>query len=128
MDIWLGPDLYEVVVHCGVPVVFAMPDAGTSARELYVSPFQDFEIAHTVLVLELSIQDVAPDQEFVMWVSSEAGPSLYAVLIDDSERSPTLELRVEIGRKAEGVICVEPAMICVAAIVPWSFGNAQARG
>lgn len=59
---------------------------------------------------------------------SESGAPLYAILVDDAQGAEVLELGVIVGGKAEGVECVEPAVVGMAASGPGTFGDGEGRG
>lgn len=63
-----------------------------------------FEVAHAVLVLELAVYDVRPDEEFGVAVSAESSAALDAIFVDHAKGTEILIARVVVARKRE---CVE---------------------
>ena len=56
---------------------------------------------------------------------TESSSSLDSVFIDDAERTPTLVSRVVVRGKGKCVVCVEPAVVGVAALRPGSLCDFQ---
>lgn len=124
-DVRLRPDLEEVHVFVLVAVVLRVANTGAGGSELDFAAAQLFEVAHAVLVLELAIHDVRPDEELRMAVSAEAGAAADAVFIDHAERPEFFKGRVVVAGETEGVEGVQPAVVCMAARVPWSFHDLE---
>lgn len=79
-------------------------------------------------MLELAVDDVAPNTKLGVCVRAETCSALYAIFVDHAERSKGLVFRVVVVRKAEGVEGIQPAVIRLASFVPWSFGDLENRG
>ena len=58
-----------------------------------------FQVAHAVLMLELAVHDVGPDEEFSVTVSAESSAALNAIFIDHAKGAEVLIARVVIARK-----------------------------
>ena len=91
-----------------VAVVFRMADAGPGGRELDFAAAQFLEVAHTVFVLELAVDDVRPDEELGVRVCAEAGAALDAVFVDYAQGPEVFVFGVVVAGEAEGVEGVEP--------------------
>ena len=61
----------------------------------------------------------------VIRMLTESSSSLDSVFIDDAERTPTLVSRVVVRGKGKCVVCVEPAVVGVAALRPGSLCDFQ---
>ena len=64
---------------------------------------------------KLSTQDVREDLGVAMRVGREAGLGRDTVFVEDAQAAEGLEAWVEVGRKGEGMIRIQPAMIGMAA-------------
>ena len=58
-----------------------------------------FESAHAVLVLELAVHDVRPDEEFSVAVSAESSAALNAIFVDHAKGAEVFIARVVVTRK-----------------------------
>lgn len=54
-------------------------------------------------MLELAVDNVAPDEEFAVGVGAEAGAAFDAVFVDDSQGAEGLVFGVVVGGEGEGV-------------------------
>ena len=72
-------------------------------------------------MLKLALNNIGKDSKLSMTVLAEASASFNAILIDDSQRAKRLVLRIVVGGEGECVECIEPAVVCMASTVPWSF-------
>ena len=79
-------------------------------------------------MLELTRDDVAPDQELGMAMRAKTGALLYAVLVDDTKRTIILVAWIIVRSEAEGVETVQPAVVSKAALIPWSLCDFQIAG
>lgn len=98
-----------------------------SARsELHIASLHPVEIIslralgalpdHAVTVRQLAAQDVTEDLGVAVRVRGEARAGRHAVLIEHPQATEALELRAVVVGEAEGMVCVEPAVVCVPAI------------
>jgi hypothetical protein len=92
-----------------VAVVLGVADAGPRGGELDFAAAQVLEVAHAVLVLELAVDDVRPDEELGVRVRAEAGAALDAVFVYDAQGAEVFVFGVVVGGEGEGVEGVEPA-------------------
>lgn len=92
-----------------VAVVLGVADARARRSELDLASADGFEVTHAVLVLELAVDDVGPDEELGVTVRAEASAALDAVFVDDAQRAKVLVLGVVVVGKGERVERVEPA-------------------
>ena len=104
----LRPDLQEMTVFVLVAVVLGVADARAGRGELDFAAAQLLQVAHAVLVLELAVHDVRPDQEFGVAVRAEARAALDAVFVDYAQGAEVFVLGVVVAGEAEGVEGVEP--------------------
>ena len=122
----LRPDLQKVHLIVLIAVVLGMPNPRPRAGELDLAAREVLQVAHGVLVLQGAVDDVAEDEELGVAVGAEAGAGLDAVFVDDAQRAPALVARVVVRREGEGVVRVQPVVVRVAAVRPWSLGDIHA--
>jgi len=65
---------------------------------------------------QLPAQDVAEDFRISVGVCWEAAAAVDAVFVQHTQRSEVLVSWIVVVGKREGVICIEPAVVCVTAV------------
>lgn len=100
-----------------------MDDARTGRHALHIARANDAGVTHGVLMFERAGKKVGNNFHIAMRVHAEAFPRRDAILVDDAERAKMRVRGIVIIREGKSVIRIEPAVIEMAALVRWTFGE-----
>ena len=100
---------------------------GSTSGELHIASLHSEEIIalsslgalldHAIPVRQLAIEDVAEDLCVAVRMRREALSTIDSILIEDSQTAEVLEFRVVVVCEREGVVGVQPSVICVSSLV-----------
>lgn len=128
-DVWIVPYLQEVHIFLTstCAVLFTVTDACPRRGELNVTTFEHLGIAHGVLVGQLAVQHDAEDLRFSMRVCAKARPCSHAVLVDHAQIRERHVSWIVVRSERKCVEGLEPSMVCMSALEPPTWKNAQLR-
>src|SRR5947208_10410677 len=97
-------------------IELAVPNAGSRGHALQVTGPENRAVAHAVLVLQRTFENVGNNLHIPMPVHAESLAGLYAVVVDDPQRAKTHRRGIVVIAKGKGVGGVEPAVVEVTAL------------
>jgi len=104
-------------------IEFAMDDSCTGGHALHVSGANDAGVAHGVLMFDRAGEDIGEDLHIAVWVHSESLAARNSILIDNAKGMKLSVRGIVVIGEGKRVVRFEPAMIEMAALVGWTFGE-----
>ena len=117
LRIGLNPDLQQMHGFFARRIKFAMAYAAAGRHVLHVAGLDDTTVAHGILMLKLTAQDVSDDLHIAMRMRAETHAWHHEIVVDDAQALVAHPLRIVIIREAEGVIAVQPAVTGMAPFI-----------
>jgi hypothetical protein len=99
----LNPDLEKMNLFGGGVIELAVPDTRSCRHVLDFAGTDDASVAHEILMLQLSAQDIGDDFHVPMGMGSEAHARCHAVVIDHPETAKSHPFGIVVFAKAERV-------------------------
>ena len=106
-----NPDLKKFHRTILIFIVFAVIDPGACTHYLHIPVPDNRDIAHAVLVFEISFQRNGDDLHVVVGMRSEAHSTCYSVVIQNTQSAKLNPLRIVIIGKTKGMPAVEPSVV-----------------
>jgi len=72
---------------------------------------------HAIPMCQFAAEDIAEDFGISMRMGWEALASIYSIFVQNPQTSKVLEARIVVISETEGMVAVEPSVVCVSALV-----------